>query len=114
MGDSDSYRYTRTTWNISDPVYSFQFAKIYHRVTLRGGLIENSGGFGLDMNLYDKKLWLSLDGWDFNRSSDPHFKLTGRFDIGDTFYITGGWDDFMLREDDQDNVFFGAGLTLRG
>lgn len=112
MGDSDTYRYTRTTWNVNDPVYSIQFAKIYHRLTVRGGLIENSGGFGLDLNVYDKKLWLSLDAWDFNRSTDPHFKLSGRLDIGDAFFLTGGWDDFMLKDDDQDNVFFGAGLRF--
>ncbi|MBN1878648.1 MCE family protein [bacterium] len=112
MGDSDTYRYTRTTWTTSDPVYSFQFAKIYHRLTVRGGLIENTGGFGLDMNLYDDMFWLSVDGWDFNRSTDPHFKLTGRLDVGDTFYLTGGWDDFMLRNDEQDSIFFGAGLKF--
>lgn len=112
VGDSNRIHYTRTTWNFSDSVYSFQIAKNFHRLTLRGGLIENSGGFGVDLNVHRKKLWLSLDGWDFNRSSDPHFKLYGRWEVGDTFYVTGGWDDFLLQRDRGDDIFFGAGLKF--
>ncbi|MGB3977146.1 MAG: MlaD family protein [bacterium] len=112
VGDSNRIRYTRRIQNLNRPVYSFQIAKNYHRLTLRGGLIENTGGFGLDFNLHRKKMWLSMDAWDFNRSVDPHVKLYGRWEIGDTFYITGGWDDLLLQRNQGDDFFFGAGLKF--
>lgn len=112
VNDSNSIRFTRTIWDLDETAFSLQLAKIYHRVVLRGGIIENTGGFGADLDLYRKKLWLSVDGWDFNRDLDPHLKITGRLNLGDSFYLTGGWDDFLLEDEDQDNVFFGAGLSF--
>ncbi len=112
VGDSNRLHYTRRILNLNRPVYSLQIAKNYHRLTLRGGLIESAGGFGVDLNLHRKKLWLSLDAWDFNRSIDPHLKLYGRWEIGDAFYVTGGWDDFLLQRSRGDDFFFGAGLKF--
>jgi phospholipid/cholesterol/gamma-HCH transport system substrate-binding protein len=112
VSDSNKMHFTRTTWDLSNPVYSFQIAKNYHQLTLRGGLIESTGGFGLDINLLRNRLRLSFDGWDFNRSDDPHFKLTSRLNIGDTFFLTGGWDDFLRYRDDEDNLFLGAGIRF--
>jgi len=112
VNDTNTIHYTKTTWNLDESVYSLQFGKIYHRLTIRGGLIENTGGFGADLNLYKKKLWLSIDGWDFNRDLDPHLKITGRYNFGDSLYITGGWDDFLLEDQQMDNFFFGAGLRF--
>ncbi|HPQ40296.1 MAG TPA: MlaD family protein [bacterium] len=112
VNDSSSIRFTRTVWDMDETAFSLQFAKIYHRLILRGGIIENTGGFGADLDLFRNKLWLSVDGWDFNRDEDPHLKISGRLNLGDSFFITGGWDDFLLEGDDQDNIFFGAGLSF--
>lgn len=112
VNDSGTIDYTKTTWDFDDPAMTFQIGKIYRNFVIRGGITENTGGFGADVNLFRNKLMVSVDGWDFSRDENPHFKISGRYNLGDTFYITGGWDDFLMGDENQDNVFFGAGLRF--
>jgi len=34
------------------------------------GVIQNSGGFGIDYSLLDRKLWFSLEAFDFGREME--------------------------------------------
>ncbi len=44
--------------------------KRYYNFTLRGGIMESTFGFGVDYNLFDNKLRLSVDAFDFNHDND--------------------------------------------
>lgn len=78
---------------------------------LWAGLIEDSGGFQIEYPLLRKKLWLSLEAFDFDRSEerDAHLRIFGRYHVNRHLYLMGGYDDFL--ESDQDSFFLGGGVT---
>lgn len=73
--------------------FSAQFAKRFHNVTLRGGLIENTGGVGMDTYLFDDHLKLTLEVFDFDKDDNPHVKAAGTLYFSRFFYLTAGYDD---------------------
>jgi phospholipid/cholesterol/gamma-HCH transport system substrate-binding protein len=111
-GFPEDLNFTMKKWEKNELTFSLQLAKTYGRFTVRGGLIESTGGFGLDVDFFRRALRFTVEGWDFSRDSDPHLKIGGRWNLSENFYLTGGWDDPLLRSDDQDSIYFGAGLML--
>ncbi len=79
---------------------------------LAAGLIEDSGGAQAELPLLDRRLWLSLEAFDFNREDDlaPHLRLTTRWLFHPNLYLMGGYDDFL---EDDDSLFLGAGIRWR-
>lgn len=80
---------------------------------LRGGLIESSGGAGVDWSLFDQRLRFSIEAFDFSRPEDldPHLRFTTRFELTDNIYLLGGYDDPLV--DEYESLFLGAGITWR-
>ena len=101
---------TRNTLN--SLLYSFIIAKRYGDLTLKAGLMESSGGVGLDFHAWRDSIMLSaamfnLGGYDQN-SKNPQLKLTGQFYIQKYLYIYIGGDE-MLNEYYR-TFFAGVGL----
>lgn len=84
------------------------FAKNFYDITLKGGLIENSGGFGVDYHLLSRKVRLSFEIFDF---SDPYIRAFARYNFYKGIYITGGADN-VLNRDKEFSTFIGAGLFI--
>ena len=78
----------------------------------RAGVIENSGGAGLDYLTLKDRLRLSADIWNFDRRNDlnAHAKITTRYYFSPSVFVHGGWDDFLNTKANQDSFFFGAGV----
>jgi phospholipid/cholesterol/gamma-HCH transport system substrate-binding protein len=91
--------------------FSAQVAKRYYNLGLRGGFFESSGGFGLDYYLFDDRVVLSLESFDFDPEANPHLKAKVDFTPFPHLYITAGYDDFISDEDNE-SFFFGAGLNF--
>lgn len=77
------------------------------------GVIESSGGVQVEYPLLDRRAWLSLEAFDFDREGDlePHLRLTGRYRLTDMIYLRVGYDDLL--ESSRDSLFLGGGLTWR-
>lgn len=84
------------------------FAKNFYDFTLKGGLIENAGGFGLDYHLFNRQLRLSLEVFEF---SDPYVRAFARYNFYKGLYINGGADN-VLNRDKEFSTFIGAGLFI--
>ncbi len=109
----DGSQETTTTRKVTnDLAYTLSAQYAYHMgpAQLRAGLIESTGGVGIDYSLFDQRLKLSFDAFQFNRSDDahPHLRLAGRWFFNDNIYLMGGYDDFLERK--RDSVVFGAGV----
>lgn len=101
-----------------DPTFTALFGFEAKRgARLWGGLIEDQVGFQVDYPLLDRRLWLSLEAFDFDREIaglegedelNPHLRLMGKWWFHDNFYLTGGFDDFL--ESDRDSYFLGGGV----
>lgn len=91
---------------------SLQIAKRYRNLTIRGGIIESSGGFALDYSLLRDRLFLTVEAFDFDDVRDPHLKAYGKFYINQNFFVTGGIDNPLNDEYDMDSAFYGIGLEI--
>ncbi len=78
----------------------------------RAGVIENSGGAGIDYLTLKDRLRFSAEMWDFGGDDglNPHAKLSGRFYLSPSIYVIGGWDDLLNTKADRDSAFIGAGV----
>jgi phospholipid/cholesterol/gamma-HCH transport system substrate-binding protein len=117
---------TTTTLNEQKLAVSLQIAKRFGRLTLRGGVIESSGGLGADAHFLDDSLRLSVSLFQFNRpqnSAFPRAKLWLDYVFLDHFYLTSGVDDFLNRWETATrpggrpfsigtDVFFGVGVQF--
>lgn len=91
--------------------FSALIAKRYYDLTLRGGIIESTGGFGLDYHFFKDRLMFSFDAFDFDPDEDPHLKFKVEFSPIRHIYITAGFDDFVSGEGNE-SVFLGAGISF--
>ncbi|MBI5894177.1 MAG: MCE family protein [Deltaproteobacteria bacterium] len=89
--------------------FSAQIAKRFHDVTVRGGLIESTGGFGADYHLLNDKLKFTFEAFDFDKKRNPRLKAAATYSIGKYFFVTGGYDDFISRVGNE-SLFIGAGF----
>ena len=97
----------------SDTLFSAQIGKRYDDMVFRVGIIENSGGAGVDYFLQKDRLKLSGEIYDFNakndlRNSNPHAKIEARYTVFK--HIDGylGYDNFL--NSDADNLNIGIGI----
>jgi phospholipid/cholesterol/gamma-HCH transport system substrate-binding protein len=88
-------------------------AKRFSRVTLRGGIMESAGGFGLEYDVVKDRFSVGADIFDFNRPDNrAHLKLYGNYDIMKNLFITGGADDFLNRDTQFRTFFLGFGIKF--
>ena len=91
--------------------FNAQIAKRYYDLVLRGGIIESTGGIGLDYYFFDDRFKLSLEAFDFDIDRAAHLKGAVDFTFFKYLYLTAGFDDFLNDEGDS-SFFIGAGLRF--
>lgn len=112
LPDGTTETTTERTVKTEDKVlFSAQFGfELGETGRFRAGLLESSAGLGVDVPLFDRRLWLTLDAFNFDREEDlaPQLRFATRFRLNDHLYLLGGLDDFL--EEDRDSIFVGAGV----
>lgn len=84
------------------------YAKNFYDFTIRGGLIENTGGIGFDYKFFSRRLTASIEAFDFEQIQ-MRAALTYKVYYG--LYLIGGYNDFFNKRDAQ-SAYVGAGLFL--
>lgn len=84
------------------------YAKNFYDLTLKGGLIENTGGLGVDYSFYRQRFIASVEAYDFEKLQ-LRTTLNMRLPYG--FYVKGGYSD-ILDKNNARSVFAGAGIFL--
>lgn len=128
-GEPEFYEETRIT-TTEQLVFTIMLAQRVYFATFRFGILESSGGLGLDLNFFDERLEINADIFQFGYSQFPRVRLRVSFELVESLFILGGIDDFlnertvdiflgaMLRFDDQDVAslfpFFGGALGGAG
>jgi phospholipid/cholesterol/gamma-HCH transport system substrate-binding protein len=90
--------------------FSLQYAKRFYFVTGRIGIIENTGGVGVDVHLLDDDLELSGDIFAFDENVNPRVKLWGLYTFFTHLYVAAGIDDVW--NDEETDFFIGAGISF--
>ena len=86
-------------------------AKRYENLVFRSGIIESTGGVGLDYYLFDDRLKLSFEAFDFDTDKETHLKGCADFGFFKYLYVTAGFDDF-ISDEGRSSFFVGAGLRF--
>lgn len=95
-----------------DFVFNGQLAYRFGAVFLRGGLIESTGGGGMDWYSNQGRLKFSVEAFDFNRKDlSPHGRLDFRVNLTKNIHFNAGWDDFL--ESDRNSAAMGAGIRWK-
>lgn len=98
-----------TTTDLNRLKFTGLFAKSFHNLTLKGGIIENAGGIGFDYYFLNKDLRLSAEFYQFN---DLYVRTFARYNLFKGIYLTAGGDNLLSASDGRFSAFFGAGLFL--
>ncbi len=77
--------------------FSAQLAKKFYGITLRGGIIQNTGGVGLDYAIVDPDLQLAVHAYDFTRDNNPNLKAELNWYFLNHFFVTAGAEDLVNR-----------------
>ncbi len=88
--------------------FTLLFAKNFYDFTLRAGLMENTGGLGIDYHFFRRKLQFSVDAFEFGKTNLRAY-LNYKFYHG--LYLTAGYND-LLNKSSRYSSFVGAGLLL--
>lgn len=99
----------------SNLLVSAQYGKRFDDILLRGGIIESTGGVGMDYFADHDRLLVSYDLFDFGahndvRGDEVHMRLGVRYRMLKHFELYGGWDNFLNSE--ADNIYFGIGFRF--
>lgn len=92
--------------------FSAQLAKKFYDVQLRGGIIQSTGGFGLDY--LPGPFGIHFSAFDFStRFGDkPHLTAAADINLTRSLYITGGADDIIRPGGPKPDWFVGAGFRF--
>lgn len=85
------------------------FAKNFYDFTFKVGVIENSGGLGMEYHIIPKTLSFAFDAFDFAKDK-PHLRAALRYSVFHGIYLVGGADDFLDKK--EVTGYLGAGIDL--
>jgi phospholipid/cholesterol/gamma-HCH transport system substrate-binding protein len=92
-----------------------ELGKRYNNTILRGGIIDSTGGVGIDYFMYNDKLKLSAEAYDFNavndiRGDNAHARVEARYQMFNHINLYAGYDNFLNKE--SANLFVGLGIAF--
>jgi len=73
--------------------FTFQFAKRISFATFRFGIKESTGGVGVDFHIFQDRLRLESDLFDFSANVWPRLKMMVAWEFFKRLYVVGGVDD---------------------
>jgi phospholipid/cholesterol/gamma-HCH transport system substrate-binding protein len=106
-GSTISDTTTRTTFR-NETKLTLLYAKNFWDFTIKGGLIENTGGFGLDYNLFRQKLVVGFEAFNLQKAN---LRFNAKYNLYHGFYVSAGLND-TLDKNSQRSSYLGAGLFL--
>lgn len=90
--------------------FTAQFAKRWHFLTFRYGIMESTGGFGVDVDLLNDALRFKFDVFNFDFSSLPRVRLLAAWNFIEHVYVAAGLDDIL--DGDKRDYFIGLGVNF--
>jgi phospholipid/cholesterol/gamma-HCH transport system substrate-binding protein len=87
--------------------------RVWPALGVRAGLTESRLGAGLDAFLFDDRLRLGVDAWDFGRGNlRPHVRVEAAWTLYAPLYVIAGWDEPLNLDRGLSSGWIGAGLWL--
>jgi len=93
-----------------------ELGKRYGDLLVRGGLIESTGGVGVDYFMYNDRIRVKTDIYDFNavndvRGDNAHIRMEARYLFLQHINFYAGVDNIL--NDESRNLFLGVGIRFK-
>jgi phospholipid/cholesterol/gamma-HCH transport system substrate-binding protein len=93
-----------------------EYGKRFDNVLIRGGIIESTGGIGIDYFMNNDKLVLSSEIYDFNavndvRGNNPHLNLTAKYIYLKHLELLTGFENILNSK--AASLFLGLGIKFK-
>lgn len=103
---------TRTEeWDKNGLLFNVEIGKRFKDLILRGGLLESTGGIGIDYFALNDDLKFTFEAFDFDTDRDPHLKVFAEYELLKHVYLSAGWDDFVSDEGNE-SPFIGFSIRF--
>lgn len=91
--------------------FNFQLGRKINNWTLRAGIIESSGGLGVDYdwNYYNTRLYLEI--FDYRDDIGPNLRVGSQIHLWNVFYMKLAFED-LVSDANAESVSLGAGLRF--
>ena len=114
-GDPPFYEEVRATTS-ETLLFSLQLAKRLYFFTFRFGILESSGGLGVDLHFFDDRLEINADLFRFGDQTFPSLRVRFQYEIVRTLFVLGGVDNILNADPSvpsQNGADFFLGAMLR-
>ncbi|MCB9729664.1 MAG: MCE family protein [Deltaproteobacteria bacterium] len=91
--------------------FTAQFGKRWHFLTFRYGIMESTGGLGIDLDLLGDRLRMRTDVFDFGRDDWPRLRMLAAWEFAKHFYVAAGIDNVLNGARRDYFVGLGMGFT---
>lgn len=88
--------------------FNLLFAKSFYNFTIKGGVLESTGGVAGEYEMLKKRLKLSVEAFDF---TNFNLRISARYNIMTGLYVMAGGED-ILSQIGNSSAFIGAGLSI--
>lgn len=92
--------------------FNAEIAKRISFVTFRGGIIESTGGVGMDFHFLKDNGMISFEAFDFSKETNPYLKAWLSIRFMRYFFVAGGLNDFINYKLGP-TFFLGGGISFR-
>ena len=107
--DGTPHTFDETTTAYNSMTFTALFAKNFYDFTLKGGMIENSGGFGVDYHMLNNSLTASTEFFNFQ---SIYVRAFLKYQPFKGFYLLGGGDNLARSNVSTENWFVGGGIFI--
>ncbi|MDQ5988265.1 MAG: MlaD family protein [Syntrophus sp. SKADARSKE-3] len=101
---------TTEQYDKSGLLFNAMIGKRFKDIAIRGGIMESSGGAGLDLFLFKDRLKMTFEAFDFASDRNAHLKAGGEYRLLKNVYLNAGWDDFISNKGNSSPY---VGLSIR-
>jgi phospholipid/cholesterol/gamma-HCH transport system substrate-binding protein len=93
--DTPSFYVEERATTTESLLFSLQLAKRIYFVTFRFGILESSGGIGMDLHFFDDRLEVNADLFRFGDQPLPDLRVRVGYEVIPTLFIVGGVDNIL-------------------
>ena len=68
------------------------------------GIFSSTGGLGADYYLFNDRLKLTLEAYEWRKDTNPRVRFAASYDFWNSFFLSAGVDDIV--SDDGNTSFF--------
>lgn len=109
---NEPHRWVRTEEQTTSAFrFTLQLARRVGPTTFRFGIMESTGGAGVDLHLFNDRFELRTDLFDFSANALPRLRMALAFEVLQRAWILGGVDDVL--NGPRTDYFLGAMLRFR-